>query len=397
MLRWAFGLWCAVWLVACGGSESWGEASYADSAPGEPMPQAAPAAPPSDGYLAESVSASDDAWGEPLSSGGSSQPYEAPSKPQPKEPKEADVRPPLVVYSGFLKLRVRRVLEAIDQVTKATEARGGYIESLTSNVVVVRVPAKDFEGVMGEFAAFGDVLDQSIRAEDISAQFTDVGARLTVAKEARARLLALLAQQTDVKERLRVLQEIKRLTEQIELMESTLATLQNLVDYFTITLELSPILENSRTSEYVSPFAWVRDLSPHAATLSGGKGEFTISLPKEFVVFDEDDDFRAQSADTAILRAAMIDNEPRADAAFWSLAVQHEMTARGEKSVTKGTQGSVSYEIFVNDNVKPRYYLVAVAVQGDDLFVLEGFFPNAASYEQHGKALVGSLTTFRTD
>jgi hypothetical protein len=396
-------VWFAVvWLAACGGyahPESASAPYYpAQKSGGAPAPPPSPMPMDADG--AYDLEESDEAFGESLSRGmvaqskgkdSTGRPYEA--EPPPK----AEVRPLLIVYSGYLKLRVRRVLEAIDEITRATETRGGYIESLTSAVVVVRVPAKDFEGVMTEFAGFGEVLDQNIRAEDVTAQFTDVGARLAVAKEARARLLALLEQEKDVKERLAVVQEIKRLTEQIELMESTLATLQNLVDYFTITLELVPILENSRTTEYVSPFPWVRDLVPHAVTLYGGKDEFAIALPKAFVVFDDDDEFRAQSSDTAMLRAAMIDNDPRADAPYWSLAVRHEMLARGEKSVTQGQKGSISYEVFVNDDIKPRYYLVAVAVREGDLFVLEAFFPNASSYEEHGAALVTSLATFRAN
>jgi hypothetical protein len=384
--------------IGCGGGQSWGEAAYAPSqeapAPaGAPPPQAAPG---------ESRLASKDAYDFDETFGQGLQAESDIGEVKGKAPmgKRVDLPQPdvpLVVYSGFLKLQVRRVLDAVEQVTRATEQHGGYIESLTRDVVVVRVPAGDFEGVLAEFAALGEVLDQRIRAEDVTAQFTDVGARLAVAKQARARLLALLEQEKDVKQRLAVLQEVKRLTEQIELMESTLATLQNLVDYFTITIKLVPVLENSRTTLYTSPFQWVSNLSAHEATLSGGKGDFTITAPTGFVVFDESDDYRAQAADTAVLRGARIENEPHGDAPFWSLAVRQEMLARGEKSVSQGQQGRVSYEVFVNDDVKPRYYLVGVAVDGDDLFVLEAFLPNQASYDGHAAALIRALGTFRPE
>lgn len=383
---------------ACGGSEAWGEASYAPSeqarSGGAPQ-MAAPGAPPPpapDAYDFDE-SFGDGVSEEPTGKGKAV----GPGKPGAELPDPAEPGVPLVVYSGYLKLQVKRVLDAVESITGLVETRGGYVESLTSDVVVVRVPARDFEGVMAEFAALGEVLDQNIRAEDVTAQFTDVGARLAVAKQARARLLALLEQEKDVKERLSVLQEIKRLTEQIELMESTLATLQNLVDYFTITLELVPVLESTRTTLYTSPFQWVSDLTAHLATLVGGKDDFTITAPLGFVVFDESDDYRAQAADTAVLRGARIANEPYADAPFWSLAVRHELVARGEKSVSKGQAGHVSYEIFVNDDVKPRYYLVGVAVHEDDLFVLEGFLPNRESYDRHGSAVVRALGTFRAE
>jgi hypothetical protein len=396
-LGWLLAIVALLVASACGGSEAWGEASYAPSeqarsgaapqmaAPGAPPPPA-PDAYDFDESFGDGVS--EEPTGKGLDSGKPGG-YEPPDSPQPEVP--------LVVYSGYLKLQVKRVLDAVESITGLVETRGGYVESLTSDVVVVRVPARDFEGVMTEFAALGEVLDQNIRAEDVTAQFTDVGARLAVAKQARTRLLALLEQEKDVKERLSVLQEIKRLTEQIELMESTLATLQNLVDYFTITLELVPVLESTRTTLYTSPFQWVSDLTAHLATLVGGKDDFTITAPAGFVVFDESDDYRAQAADTAVLRGARIANEPYADAPYWSLAVRHELLARGERSVSKGQAAQVSYEIFVNDDVKPRYYLVGVAVHEDDLFVLEAFLPNRESYDRHGSALVRALGTFRAE
>jgi hypothetical protein len=176
-----------------------------------------------------------------------------------------------------------------------------------------------------------------------------------------------------------------------------LATLQNLVDFFTITIELVPVLENSRTTPYQSPFEWIRDLSPHSATLFGGKDAFSISAPRGFVVFDDEDEFRAQSADTTLLRVARLDNEPLADGTFWARAVSHEMEARGERNVQQGKKGVVTFQVWVNDDVKPRYYLVGLVTQQDDLFVIEAFFPNEASYERHGAELIGKLATFRPE
>jgi hypothetical protein len=138
----------------------------------------------------------------------------------------------------------------------------------------------------------------------------------------------------------------------------------------------------------------VSSLSAHDATLFGGKDDFTLSAPTGFVVFDQSDEYRAQAADTAVLRGASIPNEPAADAPYWSLAVRHELLARGEKSVSQGQQGKVSYEVFVNDDVKSRYYLVGVAIHEEDLFVLEAFLPNQDSYDRHGARLIAALATF---
>lgn len=304
--------------------------------------------------------------------------------------------PSAVVYFGYLKLRVKRLLEAVDEITKGTEKAGGYVESLGARTIVLRIPAKDFEAVMDTFAKVGDVLDRRVKAMDVTAQITDLGARLGVAREARARLLALLEKTADVAERLKILQETKRLTEQIESIESTLSTLQSLVDFYTITIDLVPIVETGRTAPHRSPFRWVRSLTAHQPTLEKGRTEVAMTVPAGFVLFDKDDLWRAQSADTSQVRAARVDNEPAGDNVYWCDAVAFEMDGRDEETVESGTEGPLSFRVYRNKDVKPRYYLVAVAARGDRLWVVEAFFPNEDAYRLHREAVRKALATFGT-
>jgi hypothetical protein len=301
---------------------------------------------------------------------------------------------PMVVYTGFLRLRVKRLLEAVDAVTALTEARKGYIESLAQRVVVIRIPAKDFDAVMAEFAEIGELLERRVKALDVTEQFTDLGARLAVAKEAQGRLIALLAKTEDVEERLRILQEVKRLSEQIELIESTLATLQNLVDYFTITIELEPIMEDTGGDLHRSPFGWLRGIEAHVTTLYDGKDEFALDLPPGFVLFEKDDVYRAQAADTTVIRGAVVDNEPRGDNAYWIKAVHHEMEGRAEKLEAEGASGPVAYKLYRSEDVQPRFYLVGVVAHGEDLYVLEVFFPNEEALAAHKETVIEALATF---
>jgi hypothetical protein len=334
-------------------------------------------------------------------SAGKSRPYDYGDKaePQVQDPQAAEkpleTEEPMVVYTGYLKLRVKRLLEAVDEVTRITEEQGGYIESLTRQVIVVRVPAKDFDAVIETFTDVGELLEHRIKALDVTEQFTDLGARLAVLREARARLIKLLEKVEDVEERLRILQEIKRLSEMIESFESTLSTLQNLVDYFTITIELEPILDEAATWVHRSPFGWVRNLSPHLMSIEDGKDEFEIDLPADFVLFEKDDVYRAQAADTTVIRGGVVVNEPVGDNAFWSDAVHHEMEGRGEELVEDGEAGSMYYRLYRSDDIQPRFYLVAVRVAGDDLYVVEVFYPSEEAHQAHHEDVVKALGTFK--
>ena len=307
---------------------------------------------------------------------------------------QSNMDAPPVVYLGYLRLRVKRRLPAVDAITKLTEEAGGYIQTLQQGYVIARIPARDFDKVMTRFAAIGEVLDQQVKALDVSAQFTDLGARLEVYFRARERLLLLLKTVKDVQERLRVVQEVKRLSEEIESIESTLATLRNLVSYFTITIQLDPIVAANSHIVHRSPFPWVRKLQAHRTTLTEGKSDIEMQPAKGFVLFDDDDDWRAQSADTSIIRAARTDNEPRGDADFWLRALHHEMDGRDETKVKDGTSGKVKWAIWSNKDLRPRYWLVGVYSSGEDLFVVEAFMPTKAAYDAHIEHVLGALKTF---
>jgi hypothetical protein len=301
---------------------------------------------------------------------------------------------PLIVYDGYLHLRVKRLLATQDDISRIVRENGGYVDSMTERAMVIRIPGKNFEVMMDTFSQLGDVLSREISAVEVTGQFTDLSSRLAVARDTRERLLALLNRITEPRERLQALEEIKRLSEQIESITSTLATLQNLLDYFTITIDLTPILQDETTVRHQSPFPWVRELSAHRTTLTGAMGRVQMTLPDDFVLFSEAADYRAQAADTTVLRGGVVANDPAGDNRFWSDSIAYEMKGRGETLVTHGQKGKMTWQIFRDTSLQPRLYLTGVCVVEDELFVLEVFFPNEAAYEQHQEKLLNALATF---
>lgn len=299
-----------------------------------------------------------------------------------------------VVYLGFLRLRVRRLLDAVDALTEKVTAAGGYVESLSKTVMVVRVPAGDFDAAMARLAEVGEVLARRVKALDVTDQFLDIQGRLAVARETRTRLLELLAKTQNTDERLRILQEIKRLTEQIESMESRLATLRNLVDYYTITIELEPVAQSRRAVVNRSPFGWIRGLRAHQPTLEG-TDDASLPVPAGFVKLDDDDGWQARAADTSAIRISVVENEPRGDAGWWAAAVRHELDGRDEAIVADGTAGGLAWLIASEKDVQPRGWLVAVSARGDELFVVEAFFPDPDALDRHEAAVLGALDGFR--
>jgi len=405
-----------VWLTACGSSGRYAERSYAPEpqagtggamADDGDFPRPVSAGPPrpsparAQGYASREVQTS-----KSKSYAGSDRTYQSQPQQQAQtktgsqqtgEIKGGKTQPAeaLVVYMGYLKLRVRRVLEALDAITKATEKAGGYVESMSANVVIVRVPGADFERALAGFAEYGEVLDRRVKALDVTSAFTDLSGRLQVARESRTRLLKLLAEVKEPEERLRILQEVKRLSEQIESLESTLATLRNLVDYFTITIELVPVVAETRTEARRSPFEWVRELKAHIESIEDGRKKVDLTVPPSFVVFDKARSYRAQAADTTTIRAGFVDNEPLGDNAFWAGAVAYEMDARDEESVAMGTAGATQWHVWRNKDVRPRYYLVGVMALDKKLWVIEVFYPTEDAFKRHETAVLKALEGFK--
>ncbi len=321
----------------------------------------------------------------------------APQRPtKMAEPDAKGMAARQVVYLGFLRLRVRRLLDAVDALTQRVEAAGGYVESLSKTVMVVRVPGGDFDAAMNQLAEVGDVLARRVKALDVTAQFLDIEGRLAVARETRARLLVLLEAEKNTDERLRILEEIKRLTEQIESMTSRLATLKNLVDYYTITIELEPVDRQGAVMVHRSPFPWVRSMRAHVESLPA-TDDAKLPVPVGFVQIGSADGWQARAADTSVLRISKVDNEPRGDAAWWASAVRHELVGRDEALVGEGTAGALAWMIAQEKDVEPRGWLVALATKGGDLFVVEGFFPDPAALERHRAAVLKALDGFAAE
>lgn len=301
---------------------------------------------------------------------------------------------PMIVYSAYLKLRVRRELEAVDQLTAMAKASGGYVQSVSGAVVVLRVPAGDFDQVLQHISSVGELLDRRIQAADVGRQYLDTEARLHVAVQARQRLLALLEKVRNHDERLRVLEQIKRLTETIEVAEASLAAMRHMVEYFTLTVELQAMVSSTTTGiPHRSPFAWIRALNPYAQTLSGPRTLVSLRAPQGFVLFDQQEQWRAQAADTSVLRAGRVANEPQGDAAFWSAAIHHELDGRDEELVDQRSLGRVHLRVYRNKDLRPRYFVVAVTVVDHAVWVVEGLLPDEAAWTRHRDALLQSIAT----
>jgi len=284
------------------------------------------------------------------------------------------------VYSGYCRLRVNEAEETKTRIADIAEESGGYVESVQTTSVVIRIPAQRFTEIFERILGLGDVDDKAIETYDVTEYFRDQETRLEIHRKTRERLYALLEKTEDVEERLAILREIKRLTEEIERIERTLELLERQISFSRITVSLIPRLPPGQGDRSSIPFGWIAGLDPLYPRLVASSREVSLELGEEFAVFEKAAAFRAESAEGTRVRLGATRNSPAGDTEFWRQALAYHLGPyfRKAEELELGLVGAV---LFTSKDAKPYSYLVGVvAEEGDDILkeivVVEVFFPD---------------------
>jgi hypothetical protein len=319
----------------------------------------------------------------------------------PEREKEGDitgkVKDRLVIYVAKFSLMVRSVRRSMDEINNIVSRFNGFIEStITSDSyryakVVVRVPVKNFEDAIKSFEKIGTVTDKSVTASDVTMEYNDVVLRLETAKRVRQRMYELLKRVKKVKERVKILREIERLTTIIDSLTSRMNYLKNRASYSTIVLELRAMVKDVVKRYIPSPFPWIAKLDPYRRTIfDDGEGiqfnkpEGFFHLDKEFYSGKSTFLFVTPDQSTGI-RIGFVENYPPADLEFWSEAFKIDLQNRMYKIISEDElQGRMKmhYKRFSVKLSSGGIYIVAFAVHGEKIVVIEATFPDEKNYSQ---------------
>lgn len=110
----------------------------------------------------------------------------------------------------------------IDKIIDAAEAMGGYLTNRTDTSVQIRVPSQRFREALGKIEGLGEVLGRSVKADDVSEQYTDLENRLINLKATQRRLQEFLARAGTVPDMLSIGRELERVAGEIEQIEGKL-------------------------------------------------------------------------------------------------------------------------------------------------------------------------------
>lgn len=323
----------------------------------------------------------------------------APMDLAPEEP--ASPAPSRMVhYHAWLRLRVLRQDEAVKALTALAEARGGLVERIYGATVVLRVPVEGFEESLAEVQALGETLERSIGADDVTDQFLALDLRLMSAEATRTRLVALLARAEDEREKLELLRQIQRVTEQIDLLKAQTSTLADLAARSRITVELVPREALAGVDRTPGPLelAWVGLLSPFSREVAVASKPLPFATPEGLVALATGRDtelerraFVAESPDGTRVWTHRLENVPEGDAAFWVGALKNRME-REFASAESEQVGSWTVLRLVDRSAEPYTWWVAVRVVGRRLELVQAFFPDSQQEARYEAGVRQSLT-----
>ena len=166
---------------------------------------------------------------------------------------------PLLIYTADLTVAVHHVTAKQDRVEAIASELGGHLSQRTNDTIVIRIPARAFDGAMAQIQALGDVLSRNIQVQDVSEEFRDTETRIQTLEAMRRRLEELLRQANNVEAALAVEQQLERITVELERLRGRLRFLADRVAFSTITVRFSERTE-TREPQFRLPFPWLDSL-----------------------------------------------------------------------------------------------------------------------------------------
>lgn len=153
-----------------------------------------------------------------------------------------------VIRNGSLSLRVDDAEKRMEEARAIATAEGGFVadanvvnrEGVRSAQITLRIPQDAFDRTLARLKELAStVFNESTNAEDVTAQFVDLEARLGAAKAEEAQYLSILQKADTIEDTLKVTARLGEVRARIESMEGQMRYLQDRTQYSTINVSMT--------------------------------------------------------------------------------------------------------------------------------------------------------------
>ncbi len=151
-----------------------------------------------------------------------------------------------LIYRGDLTVRVADVAAAADRLTSLVTTAGGHIGSekriagstQAEASITVRVPAKQFHGVLEQIAKLGEEVSRGSNSEDVTEAVVDLDTRIAAQRASVESVRRMFTQAKQLSEVVMLERELNQRQAELASLERKKATLDDLVALSTISVSL---------------------------------------------------------------------------------------------------------------------------------------------------------------
>jgi len=295
----------------------------------------------------------------------------------------------MVNYTGNINMQSATPEAVIDTVVERAKAKGGSVTNRRNGYVSLQIPVAEFKNFFNQILTLGRVTSKNISASDITEAYSDNAARLKIAESTLARLQHLLAAAKTEQEKIALLKEIQRVSEQIEQRKLEEKELLRLAAFSTINLWVGNIPTAITYKANIKAFAWFSNMLN--SNLFSGKA-LKLSVPKDFIeTSDTRGEWSAASALNAKFRAFERENEPQGSILFWAEAMLESFKL--QYSAELKTEENFALIRLQTFSTIPEVHYIALLRKSDrkTLRIAVAYFPNIEVEKSNSEAVLEVL------
>lgn len=192
-----------------------------------------------------------------------------------------------IIRTGSLSLRVDDAEKRMDEAKSLAKQFNGFVANsnlserngVKTGYITVRVPSDKYDMLVAETKKLAAlVLSESSDAEDVTAQFVDLEARLKSAKAEEEQYMAILKQAKNVEDTLKVTQSLNEVRSRIEQMQGQMRYLTDRTDYSTLNITLTEETKIQLPTKTWKPLETLRQTFQGLIVSLQGLVDFLIGL-----------------------------------------------------------------------------------------------------------------------
>jgi hypothetical protein len=176
----------------------------------------------------------------------------------------------LIIKTGTLSMVVKDVREAVSAIAQYATKNAGFVvmssvdkrELALYGQITIRIPAEVFDVGVSEVKQMGEVKSEIVNGQDVTEEYTDLGAQLNNLKATETQFLAIMQKAVKIEDILAVQRELTIVRGQIEGIQGRMKYLKENAQMSTLTVQLSTdpsVLPVQDDQNVWKPWAEVKD------------------------------------------------------------------------------------------------------------------------------------------